>query len=458
MELSVQVEKPSSILRKLTIKVPAKEVKNHFDKSLVNIQKTANLKGFRPGHAPLSVIKQYYGDDVRHRVYHNLIDESLEQAVKENKIRSVGNPKIDAADHQTGTGEHDHSLHEDQDLTFTATLEVIPEVTAKNYTGISLKKEKVEVTDEHVNQMMDHLRQSRAQLTPASSGIALADGTTSSRPAQQGDYVDFQLIGGLLEAGKVTLRDDMKGTHVLEIGSKSWIPGFEEHFVGMRPSESKTFRLSFPKDYAQQELAEKEAEFTVTVNEIKEKKLPALDDEFAKDAGHESLLDLKTKAREYLLKEKTEQSDSKLKGELIAALIEKNPFDVPQALIDSQARALVQDWAEELKRQGLTDDVVQETISRELESVKKRAENQVRASLILESIAGEEKITVGEEDLQAEIVRMAESMKVELNKINEYYAKNPGRMGDLEFRLRQERTVKFLLDSAKIKSVAPSEK
>src|SRR4051794_31422496 len=118
MELNVQVEKPSAILRKLTIRVPAKEVASRYNSGLAEVQKTAKLKGFRPGQAPISVIKQYYGEDVRHRLFHNLIDESFQHAVREQKIKAVGNPKIETPDHKTGAGEHDHTLGENQDLSF----------------------------------------------------------------------------------------------------------------------------------------------------------------------------------------------------------------------------------------------------------------------------------------------------------------------------------------------------
>ena len=147
MQFSVNVEKQSSIVRKLTIKVPAAEVKNHLDRGLVSVQKTAKLKGFRPGQAPLSIIKQYYGEDVRHRVFHTLIDESYEKAVKEHQLMTIGSPKIDTPEHKTGDGAHDHTLHENQDLTFIATVEVMPEVKVKGYTGISVTQDKVEITE-----------------------------------------------------------------------------------------------------------------------------------------------------------------------------------------------------------------------------------------------------------------------------------------------------------------------
>ncbi len=458
MEFSVEVETPSSIVRKLTIKVPSHEVQKHLDRGLVTVQKTAQVKGFRVGQVPLSLVKQYYGEDVRHRVFHNLIDESFDQAVKEKEIRVLGRPHIDTPNHQTGKGDHDHTLKEDQELTFTATFEVMPEVKVKGYTGIAVNQEKVDITDDQVEKVVINLQNSQGQLVPASSGLALADGSESSRPVQNGDFVDIKFSGGMVTDNTVQIRPDMQGSRMIEVGANTWIPGFEENLIGMRRGETKTFRLTFPSDFAETSLAGHEVEFTVTVNEVKEKKLPVLDDEFAKQVGHENLGDLRVKAREFLQRERIADSEQKLQSELLGKIIEKNHFDVPVALIEGQTRALAEDWAQDLKKQGYEEKFIQQTITHEIENLKKRAENQVRASLVLEAIAKEEGISINTEEVEMEIDRLSVTMNVEKTKLQEYYAKNSGRKEDLEFRLRQERTIKFLLDKAKIKSVAAQEK
>ncbi len=458
MEFSLEVEKPSSIVRKLKIKIPADVVKSHFDKGLAEVQKTAKVKGFRPGQVPLTIVKQFYGNDVRHQVFHRLIDDSVQEAVVGQKIQTVGSPQIDSPDHKTGAGEHDHTLHEDKDLSFTATVEVMPEVHVKGYKKLKIKQEKVEITDAQVEKVVENLQNSQAELTPVTGGLTLADGTESSRPAGKGDFVDTQITGGLVKDGIVETREDMKGSKVIEIGANAWIPGFEENLIGMRRGENKTFRLKFPADFAEKDLAGLDAEFTVTVNEIKEKKLAPLDDEFAKQMGYEDLNDLRVKARGFLVTEKTQESDRKARTQLLAALIEKNPFEVPRAMVEAQTRVLAQDWAQELKKQNFDDKAVEAIIKGELDELMKRAQTQVMASLVLESVAKEEAIVVSPEDIATEIAQLSISMKVEEEKLQDFYAKNSGRKGDLEFRLRQERTIKFLLDSADITSIPASEK
>ncbi|MGK5085573.1 trigger factor [Bdellovibrionota bacterium FG-1] len=451
MELNVQVEKPTPILRKLTIRVPAQEVANRYLHGLNEVQKTAKLKGFRPGHAPISVIKQYYGEDVRHRLFHNLIDESYQQAIRKENLKAIGSPKIETPEHKTGGGEHDHAIAENQDLTFTATVEVMPDLVVKGYTGISLKKEKVEITDKDVDDVVNHLLQSHSELIPATSGLADASGKMLSRAARKGDHADIAFDGGIVTESGVERREGMKGSRVVEIGSDSLIHGFEDHLIGMTSGEKKTFRIQFPDDYFEKSMAGKEAEFTVDVNEVKEKKIPELNDDFAKDAGYEGVADLRQKAKGHLLKERTEEVDRKLRSELITQIIEKNAFEVPLALVESQTRALAQEWAQDLKKQGLDDKMIQSAVMSEIENLRKRSEQQVRASLLLEGIASQEKIELKPEEYEAEIKGLAVSMNVEEAKVRSFYLDNAARREDFLFRVRQERTLKFVLDQAKIK-------
>ena len=419
---------------------------------MVEVQKTAKLKGFRPGQAPISVIKHYYGEDVRHRLFHNLIDESFQVAVRKEKLQAIGRPKIETPDHKTGAGDHDHGILENQDLTFTAEVEVLPEIEVKGYTGIALERESADITDKDVQLVVNNMRESQAEMIPATGGLANADGTMSSRPVKMGDHADITFDGGLINDGKLERQDGMKGSRMIEVGSNSLIPGFEEQLVGMRASETKTFRLPFPADYFEKNLAGKESEFTVTVNELKEKKLPILDDEFAKQLGYENVTDLHAKANEFLAKERNQEVDRKIRANLMSALIEKNPFDVPKALVENQTRALANEWAEELKRQGIDQNTIQGAVMNEIENLKKRAEGQVRGSLILDAVAKKESIEVQDADINSELETMSKSMNMEMGRLKDFYAKNSDRKEDLLFRMRQERTLKFLLDKSKIKS------
>ena len=441
-QLSVQVEKKSNVLRQLTIRVPASVVKVHLDRGLTEAQKTARLKGFRPGHVPLPVIRQFYGDDVRRQVFHTLIDESFQEAIREQKLRAVGRPNIETPDHKTGAGEHDHTIEEGKDLTFVATVEVLPEVEVKGYTGIAVTRENAQITDEDVSKVVENLRGSQAQLIPT---------TDEKHKVRKGDTVDIKFKGGVHKDGKVEERQGMSGNRLLEVGSDTLIPGFEDQLVGLKKGDTKTFDIDFPKDFFEKELAGAPAQFTVDILEIKEKKLPDLNDELAKGMGYESLADFQNKVREHLNQERKQEVERKVRSDLLAALIEKNPFDLPAALIQAQARALAQDVAQNLKRQGADDATIQEILTGEMPNISKKAESQVRASLLVEAVANKEKIEVKPEDFEAELAKMAAEMKVEVAKLNEFYAKNANRKDDMLYRMREERSIAWLLEKAKIK-------
>ncbi len=437
-----KVEKKSNVLRQLKVRVPATVVTSRLEKGLREVQKTARIKGFRPGHVPLPVVKQFYGEDVRHQVFHSLIDESFQEAVRGEKLRAVGRPQIETPDHKTGSGEHDHSIEEGKDLTYLATVEVMPEIEVKGYTGIALTREPSKVEKADVQKIVENFQNSQAQLIPVES---------DEYAAKKGDSVEMKFEGGVVVDGKVEPRAGMNGSRLLEIGSDTLIPGFEDHLVGMKKGETKTFQIDFPADFYEKELAGKPASFTVDVQEIKQKQLPEVNDEFAKQMGYESLADLTQKIEEHLAQEKKQESDRKLRSDLLQALIEKNSFEVPASLVQAQARALAQDVSQNLKKQGADDQTVQEILMSEMANISKKAESQVKASLLVEAVAKAEGFEVSEADLNAEISKMAVGMKVEEEKVKDFYLTNPSRKEDLEYRIREERTLGWLLEKAKIK-------
>ncbi len=444
MNIQVSVEKPSSIRRKLTIKVPALEVSKRFERTLGEVQKTAKLKGFRPGTAPLSIVKQFYGADVRHNLLHRLIDEAFQNAVVQEKLKAVGSPQIETGDeHKTGAGEHDHTIDETKDFTFTATVDILPEIEVKGYTGLALTKDSDKVTKEDIEKTISQVLDSQSSLTTVADAKA---------KAKKGEFVDMDFAGGVVTEKGLDERPGMKGSRLLEIGSDQLIEGFEEQLIGMVKGETKTFQLPFPKDYFEADLAGKTAEFTVTVKEIKRKEMPELTDEIAKQVGYESVADLKAKAEAHLTNQKKTDSDRKLRSDLLAQIIEKNAFECPQSLVQAQTRALANDVAQNLKSQGFNDQMIQEAIGSELPNLAKRAENQVRASLILEAIAKKEDIKVDSKDVDAEMSNMAKSMRVEEDKVREFYLANPNRRDDFEYKIREEKTMKFLLEKSKIKT------
>lgn len=455
MQISVQVEKTSNISRKLKVTISKDSVAKKFEQALIQVQKNAKVKGFRPGHVPMNIVKQFYGSDLRHQLYHDIIDDGLREAIVQEKLRVVGNAKLedehkhDHAEHgHEGHKGHDHDSHEghildeNKDFSFTATVDIIPEVEVKGYTGIALTKDKVVVSEEDIKKVLENFADSRSELVPA-----------ENRASKKGDYVDITFKGGLIaEDGTADIRDEMSGSRVVMIGEGSLIEGFEENLEGLKNGDTKTFKLRFPEDYAEKSYASKEAEFTATLNSIKEKRVPIINNELAEELGFENLEKMREQAQGLLTKERETQSRRKLESDLLESLIGKNTFEIPQSLVESQTRVLMEDFAKELKeRHSFNENMIRDALTQEVETLKKRAEAQVRASLILDTVAKNENLTVEYADVNKELERIATDSRMALDKIKDMYKEGSRRYDNLVFRLKEEKTIHFLIEKAKVK-------
>lgn len=453
MNIAVKIEKPSEIIRKLTIQVPATVVTQKLEEKYDEIQKTSNLKGFRPGMAPLSVIKQMYGEDAKHKVFHSLIEESLDQVTEEHQIKTVGSPKIETPDNQKGPGEHDHFLEEGKDFNFIATLDIIPTIKVDNYLHIPLTQERTELTDGELEQSIKQFLDNKSKFEPVTGGIVLANGEMSARPAQNGDFLKIDVIGKLVnKQGELAEAKELTGIDILELGNKDNVPEFNAQLLGMQKDESKSFRIVLSKDHHLKKYAEQEVGFTITVQEINKKVTPELNDTLAKEAGFNDVLDFRVMLKEVLSNSKKNQINEKLKNEIIKYLIEKNPFQVPLILIQTQTKYLIQDFALRLKEDKHSDEEIKKAAEKNLPFFAQRAEIQVKSSLILETISKKENISVTTDDLDHEIKHIAEDSKIDEQEIRKYYSEKKSRLADLEYRLVQEKTLNFLIDKAATKN------
>lgn len=446
MQYTVTIERPTKTQAALKVRVPAAMVSERFKAKLVETQKVAKLKGFRPGHVPMAMVQQVYGRELKDQVFHNLVEDSYTWAVREKQLRAVGKPVIDAPQH------HHHEVNENEDIEYTATVDVMPEFEVKGYHGVSLVRKEIAVTPEEVTQVIGTVLDDRSELISVAQ-IAGADGqTTSIRGAKTGDYLDLSFDGKLVTANGLEARDGMKGERLTQLGSGEFLKDFEDNLVGLRGGESKTFRVRFPENYGGPDLSGQEAEFTVTLRDLKEKNLPELSEELAKELGYESVEDFRTKAHAHLLKSKTQEEDRNVRNELLKALIERNPFDLPENLVRAQARSLAQDFAANLKERGFQESLIQDAVKSEEKALLERAETQVRSGLILEAVARAEKLDVTAEDLNAEIAKMADENRVTVAEVREYLAKDAQRFDGFRFHLMEEKTIQFLLKEAKIRA------
>lgn len=435
MQISVQVEKPTTVTRKLTITIGGESIRNLYGAKLAEVQKRAKLKGFREGKVPLTMVKQYYSSDVRQAVFSSLIDQSLNQAFRDNQIRAVSQPVVENAPDQGPIAD----LESAKEWKFVATVEVLPEVEIKDYKGLSLKRDKVEVKDDEVVGVLKNIQNSFAELHSV------------DRAAKNGDFVDFEFEGELKTETGTLKPKNLSGKRFSEVGAGELLEDFDKALAGSKAGDEKSFTLQYPTDYPEKDLAGKEASFRLKVNEVKEKKLPEVTDDLAKQAGYENAEDMRKRAYEFLLKSKTEEADRKVRSDCLQSLIDKNPVEVPASLVQSQMREVANEFAMQLEREGFTRKMIEDALTTQQEVIKSRAENQVKSGILLHSVARKEKLALTEERYDQELKRLASSMQRDEAGIREFFDKNPDRRDNFRFRILEEMSLDLVLQNAKIK-------
>lgn len=427
--MKANVEEISSIKKKVSIEISEDQVNKEVESFYKDLGKKAKIKGFRPGKVPRDILERYFKDYVKAEVIQKLIEETYPQALSETDLHPVSPPVIDPGGFEDG-----------KPFQYSAMIEVKPDIQLEEYKGLKIEGKKEEVKDEEVEERLKALQNLHANLKTISE----------ARPIQTGDYVivdyEARLGGKPLEGGKAT-------DFTVEVGSGQFIPAFEEKLIGLKPEEEKEMEVSFPEDYGYQKWAGKTISFHVKIKEIKEKILPPLDDEFAKDLGdYASFEELKVKLKGEIEKEKELALERQLKDQVVDQLFEINPFDVPESLVGEQAKAMVSDTKLRLAAQGVALKKLGVSEEKLQEDYKAMAQKQVRTFLILEKIAGAEGIAVTDEDADDRLREMSERMHQKFDVVKRYYEKN-GLLPEVKAGIIRDKTLNFLLEKANISYV-----
>ncbi len=413
---------------KISFKVEAEKFENAIKSVYSKNAKYFVIPGFRKGKAPFNIVEKRYGDEIFYEdAFNELVPEIYENAIKEKNVAAVNQPKIDIQKMKKG-----------EDLEFTATVQTKPEVKLGKYKGIELKKVEYTVSDEDVNHEIGHMQEKNARVT-----------TVEDRPVQSKDIttIDFEgfVDGKAFEGGKAE-------GHELEIGSNTFIPGFEDQIIGMNKDEERDINVKFPEDYYSKELAGKDATFKVKLHEIKEKKLPELDDEFAKDVSEfNTLKELKDSIKD----KKQKENDNKAKREIEDAAIEKvcenTPVDIPSGMINSEVANMVSEMEQQLSYQGISLDqylkIMNKTRAEIEDNYKVQAEKNVKARLVIEAIIKEENIAASEEEIAEKLKEMANNYgrKIEDLEKNEHLKEY------ISESIKAEKAIDLIVENAKIK-------
>jgi trigger factor len=417
------VENISPVKKKITIEVPQDDVAKEREKAVAKVAKKAKLPGFRPGKAPRSVVERHYGEDIQADVMNKLIADAYFQAVQEHKISPVDLPEIS-----------DVSLDKGSPLSFSATVEVRPNIELGTYDGIEVKEEPLTVSDEELEQTINRLREMYAQLE-----------VVEGRPAEKGDSIIIDFEG--FRDGK-SIAGAKASDHMLTLGSGNLIPGFEDQLVGVNKGEAKEISVSFPADYTNKDLAGKDAVFKVMVKEIKRAVMPEVNDDFAKDIGnHNTVEELRARVKEDMEARKRDELASSQREELLSKLVDAHTFDVPPGMVERELQAMMKQQAVRLARQGM--DVKSFDAEKYREERLPLAERRVKGLLILDAVADREKVTVIDEELTAELQVLSRKSGQPVETIKKYYESQEGGMDNLRSSLIQEKTLTLLLSRAK---------
>ena len=399
--MSLQMEKLEHNMAKITIEVPVEEMAKAVNAAYLKNKNQISIPGFRKGKVPLAMVEKMYGKGVFLEDAANaVIPGAYDKAVKECEEEIVSTPTIDVV-----------QLEPEKAFIFTAEVALKPEVELGKYKGVKIDKIETEVTEDEVNEAIDRERKNNAR-----------EITVEDRPIQDGDKatIDFEgfVDGVAFEGGKGTNYD-------LVIGSHSFIDNFEEQLIGKSIGDEVEVNVTFPEKYQAAELAGKPAVFKVKINEIKTKELPELNDEFAQDVSEfDTLAEYKEDLRKHLEVSKENDAKRAKEDEAIKKIIDKSTMELPDAMIDTQCENMINEFAQRISQSGLTMDQYMQfsgmTIDGLKEQVRPEAITRIQSSLVLEQIAKEENIEVSDEEINAEVEKMAAQYGMEADKLKEY--------------------------------------
>lgn len=423
--MKVTVEELSPSRRALHVELPPEEVAQQFETTFRELSRKLQIPGFRKGRVPRAIIERRFRSDLQDEVLRELIPDSFRQALVQTDLQPVSQPKVD-----------DVHFHEGEPLRYRAVVEVKPAVEVRDYRGIPLEQEKVEVADQEVERALEYLKEEAAEYVPMEGWPAFREdlvildheGTIHGKPFKGGSGKNLALV----------------------LGRGGSLPGFEEQITGLQKGHSKQFSLTFPADAPRKDLVGRTAEFRVTVKEVKKRRLPELNDEFARTVGDvDSLGALRDKLRQQLLQRKTREQEAVLKRTLLEKLAATHQVEVPEALVEVEAASILEDMLITIRAtggrvQGLAENA--ETLQARAREAGRR---RVKESLLLEAVARQEDLTVSDEEVEAEVQSLATAYRQEPAAVRSAL-EDPVRRAGLKARLLERKALDLLFQQATI--------
>jgi trigger factor len=422
-----RVEDLSPVVKKVSVEVTPDRVKDALDTAFTSVSRTVKLKGYRQGHVPRRLVERYFGDDVKKDVAQKLVTGSIHEALAEHQLDPVAPPRVENGSVEPG-----------QPFKYTATVEVRPRVEPRDYEGLTVPKIEAVISDSQVEERIEEMRSGQAMFVPVEG----------REVAEAGDFVSADYEGFV---GGTPLKGAKREGVLLEVAPGSLLENKAEGLLGTRVGESRELGVSFPSDYAVEELRGKEARFQVSVKGLKRREVPALDDAFVQDLGGEqkTVSDLREKIRSDLTQQKKDRAESDQREAVLTALVAKNPIEAPPALVERNVDAMLQGMLEGFMRRGIDPRQLGLNLDRMRDELRQRALLEVKGYLLLEAIAEKEKIEATEDDLTTHFDKLAGELKQPAEKIRTAFRRQDS-LDSLKARLRQDKALAFLLSKANL--------
>jgi trigger factor len=408
----------------LEITIPVDDVQKELDRVAESIQKKAHLPGFRPGKAPLSMIRRQFAGNIRQDVLDNLLGKFFRERAEAEQLQVVGTPNVSNIKWESDS----------EPIVFKAEFEVAPVIELKEYTGITVPYRSPEVQDSEVEERIEEVRKQKAEYV-----------NLDPRPAETGDVavIDLVSVGGL--EGEPLTAQGMQ----VELGAPETMAPFSENIVGMSPGDQKVIQVEYPEEYAQERLAGKKVDFQVTLRLLQKKELPELNDEFAKDLGDfQSMEELRNTVRANILREREIAAQRVAKEAIIDRLIEIHDFPVPETYIDRQVDIYIDRFLSEQAERGRDPRKIQLDRKKVKEAMRDRAVREVKGSLLVDRIAEKEAIVTTQDEVDREVQRYAKQEREPAAAVRKRWQED-GTLGRIASAIRSEKTLNFLFEQAR---------
>lgn len=418
--MKVDIDNSHPARWKVNVEVPKEEVDKEFDKQYKKISKSVQIKGFRPGKVPRSMIERRYGEQVKEVVIESLVEQTLKDVVEEKKIEPLVPPEIESANIEEGA------------LKYTIIVEVSPQFELKDYTGIEVALPKIEVTNIEIEEELQKLRRENSKLVEV------------DRTAAWNDFIEVK-IEAKDTGGKLLFKEDRM---IFPLREETRPKDVIKSLIGSKKGDRRVVKDAFPENHPEPMLRGKDATFDIEVLAIKEAVLPELDDEFAKDVGFESLEKLRESMREHVSVNKENERKSKAYSQIADALIAKHMFELPPALVEQELNLLSQQAADRLTR-SIGADAAKDFVEGKREELRKQAQERVRLNMLLDRIAAAEDVSVSDDEVDAEIERIASQINQPKEKVKGMLQKS-GRIESLKTDMKRNKVMEIILSKAVI--------